>query len=256
VSKRFWQRSNPDHISTGGLGQRALGGSIDQMGQVADAAGAIVERTLEQGSRWPAVGAVGAALLLQLRLPEKLSVGPFWLLPAIEALLLIALIITDPSMETPRSRHARKASLALIALLSTTNATSLLLLVHQLLKPKNGIIGRTLIYSAVSIWFTAVLAYSLWFWEIDRGGPAHRCLNHTHPPDFLFPQMTNPEVCVGRWSPRFLDYLYLSLTNSTAFSPTDALPLTARAKLLMATQSIGSLATVALVGARAVNILQ
>ena len=207
-------------------------------------------------SRWPAVAAVVAALLLQIRLPEKLSIGPGWLLPALEAVLLLVLVATNPSHDTKRAKEGRFLSLCLIAVLSLTNLTSLLLLVHNLLKTGNGIDGRPLVYAAIAIWFTGVLAYGLWFWEIDRGGPARRC-HADHPaPDFLFPQMENPGVHKGPWSPSFLDYLYVSLTNSTAFSPTDALPLTVRAKLLMASQSMGSLATVALVGARAVNILK
>jgi len=139
------------------------------------------------------------------------------------------------------------------------NIVSLGLLIHRLLagSTANGgqLSGRSLVYSAVSIWFTSVLVFGLWYWEIDRGGPVKRCWVDHGPPDFLFAQMENPGVTHERWSPHFIDYMYLSLTNSTAFSPTDVLPLTRQAKAIMAAQSLASLATIAVVGARAVNIL-
>ena len=106
------------------------------------------------------------------------------------------------------------------------------------------------------LWLTNVLIFGIWYWEIDRGGPAHRLVhsNRTEPPDFLFPQMSQPGLAPG-WRPGFVDYLYTSYTNATAFSPTDTLPLSALAKLLMAIQSLIALITTLLVIARAVNVL-
>jgi uncharacterized membrane protein len=101
-----------------------------------------------------------------------------------------------------------------------------------------------------------VIAFATWYWELDRGGPAARAQATRPRPDFLFAQMQNPEMAHPDWESSFVDYLYLSLTNATAFSPTDVLPLTARAKLTMAAQSLVSLLTVGLVFARAVNVLQ
>ena len=110
--------------------------------------------------------------------------------------------------------------------------------------------------TAIQIWLTNVIVFGLWYWELDRGGPGARCRENHREPDFLFPQMSTPAAAPPSWAPRFLDYLYVAFTNATAFSPTDTLPLTAWAKVLMAIQSLASLLTVALVAARAVNILQ
>jgi hypothetical protein len=108
----------------------------------------------------------------------------------------------------------------------------------------------------MQIWFTNVLAFGLWYWEFDRGGPGSRSHVHHREPDFLFPQMANPDAAPKDWCPSFIDYMYVTFTNATAFSPTDTMPLTQWAKLLMAVQSLASLLTVALVAARAVNILR
>ncbi len=207
-------------------------------------------------SRWPASVSVGGALVLQLLLPDRLTIGPFWLIPAIEAFVLVTLIIVAPSHVNNRTRDARWLALGLIAILILTNAITLGLLMHHLLHAGPDLNGRSLVFSAVAVWSTGVVAFGLSYWEIDRGGPTQRC-SPLHPaPDFMFPQMENPDVTEERWTPRFTDYLYVSLTNSTAFSPTDALPLTARAKAIMAVQSLTSLATIVVVGARAVNILK
>lgn len=207
-------------------------------------------------TRWPAACAVVAAMLLQLRLPDKLTVGPWWLLPALEMLMLITLLIVSPTKFDETSREVRFVSLGLIAVVIGTNGTTLALLVNHLLRTGSEISGRSLVSSGVAVWFTGVLAFGLWFWEIDRGGPIRRCRPDHAAPDFWFTQMENPGCTDKPWSPKFLDYLYLSLTNSSAFSPTDALPLTLRAKALMSLQALLSLTTILLVGARAVNILK
>jgi uncharacterized membrane protein len=101
-----------------------------------------------------------------------------------------------------------------------------------------------------------VIIFALWYWEFDRGGPVSRAHAHRPYPDFLFPQMSTPDMAPSEWEPRFVDYLYLSFTNATAFSPTDVMPLSRWAKLTMLAQSAVSLITVALVIARAVNVLK
>ena len=116
-------------------------------------------------------------------------------------------------------------------------------------------VGKNLLFYATQIWFTNVLVFGLWYWELDRGGPGERCASRHREPDFLFPQMANPGAATFDWHPSFVDYLYVSFTNATAFSPTDTMPLTEWAKVLMMIQSLASLITVALVAARAVNIL-
>lgn len=207
-------------------------------------------------TRWPASAAVLTSIIIQLALPERLTLGPWWLIPGIELLVLSTLLIVGPSTLDNESKDLRVIALGLIAVLVGADGSTLWLLIHHLLTPGDSLGGRTLIYSAVAVWFTFVVAFGLWFWEIDRGGPIRRCRADHPAPDFLFPQMENPTTTAEPWVPTFLDYLYLSITNSTAFSPTDAMPLTHRAKLLMAVQSLASLATVVVVGARAVNILK
>ncbi len=195
-----------------------------------------------------------AAILLDLALPEKLTIGPYWLLPALEGVLLVALAAASPH---PRWRHnpvRRNIAMGLVGLVSATNIVSLVLLVHYLVHGGHES-GRELIYSGAVLWLTNVLLFSLWYWELDRGGPLARRTGETTAPDFLFVQMSNPEHAPEEWQPRLVDYLYTSFTNATAFSPTDTMPLTPAAKWLMSAQSLTALVTVGLVVARAVNIL-
>ncbi len=207
-------------------------------------------------SRWPACIAVLAVMVLQMTLPEQLTLGPNWLLPTVELVVLAMLVIVGPTHLDEEAKDLRIVALTLIAVVAAADGTTLGLLMHHLLRAGDSIKGRTLIFSAVGVWFTAVVAFALLYWEIDRGGPIARCRDDHAAPDFLFTQMGNPTTTREPWTPRFLDYLYMSVTNSTAFSPTDTLPLTLRAKALMSFQSLAQLATVVVVGARAVNILK
>ncbi len=205
--------------------------------------------------RWPASIAVVVAIVLQVVLPQRVAqgLGPRWLLPALEGALLVALIIANPGRINRESSLLRGLSLTLIAVITVANIVALGELVNALLEHTNAG-GRSLVFASVPIWLTNVIAFGLWYWELDRGGVAVR-LRETHRrPDFLFPQMSTPGSAPG-WTPDFLDYLYTSFTNATAFSPTDTMPLTAWSKLLMMVQSLASLLTVALVISRAVNIL-
>src|SRR5262249_16786793 len=131
---------------------------------------------------------------------------------------------------------------------------NLSLLLHQILAGDVSN-GKELIRAAVGLWATNTLAFALWFWELDRGGPIARCQEKRRQPDFLFPQMDVVGSVKAGLVPNFFDYLYVSLTNSIAFSPTDAMPLTLAAKLSMSAGSLISFATIVVVGARAVNIL-
>jgi hypothetical protein len=140
---------------------------------------------------------------------------------------------------------------------SVANGISLVLLSHYLLN--HGLHahrgqGHQLIIAGSAIWLTNVLIFSLWYWEVDRGGPGRRAAGCDNSPDFLFPQMTEGRLCPG-WRPQFVDYLYVSLTNAAAFSPTDTMPLSGQVKMLMGLQSLISLVTIGLVVSRAVNIL-
>lgn len=204
--------------------------------------------------RWPASVAVLVALVLYEVLPGKLIIGPRWLIPALEIALVVPLTFTNPYRLAKEAAHIRGLAIALIGLVNVANIVSVGLLVHYLLnRGKAG--GKTLVYSSVSVWLTNVIVFGLWFWELDRGGPGVRGTPHERYPDLQFPQMINPVPGQPVWCPSFVDYLYLAFTNATAFSPTDAMPLSGAAKVLMAIESGASLVTVVVVAARAVNIL-
>ncbi len=204
--------------------------------------------------RWPASLAVLAAIALQVVLPDDLirGLGPRWLIPVLEGLLALALVIASPR-QIVASDRLRIVSIALISMVNLANVVSLIELVSALLNGSKAA-GRPLVYASVPIWLTNVIVFGLWYWELDRGGPAARLRPDHRRPDFMFPQQGVPGMAPG-WTPGFFDYLYTSFTNATAFSPTDTMPLTAWAKLLMMVQSLASLLIVALVVSRAVNIL-
>jgi hypothetical protein len=204
--------------------------------------------------RWPAAVALFLAMAMYVVLPEALIVGPRWLLPVLEGLLLVPVLIMNPDRSEPDTKFLRTISIMLIAVVSAANLSALALLVHDLLQ-HTAIDGKAIIFSAVVLWGTSVIAFGLWYWELDGGGPAMRHERRPHERDFLFPQQASPDVFTTPWMPTFFDYLYTSFTNSTAFSPTDTMPLTTGAKALMMLQSGSALITVALVAARAVNIL-
>jgi len=203
---------------------------------------------------WPAQATVLAAIVLQLTLPKRLTVGPTWLLPALEALLVIGLMLASPRQLEYEHPRRKWVALGLIVLVSAANIFSLVALSKHLLRHQPAG-GRELIIAGMLIWLTNFLIFALWYWELDRGGPGRRAAGHDAPPDFLFPQMTDDRIEPLDWRPRFIDYLYVSLTNATAFSPTDTMPLTPMAKSIMGVQSVVSLVTIGLIVSRAVNIL-
>ena len=203
---------------------------------------------------WPAQLAVGLAIVLNLSLASQITIGPRWLLPGVEGILLVALVVIAPSRATVHRVGERRFALAVIGLVSLVNIVLLGRLIDQLINGST-VGGRSLILSGAVLWVTNVLLFAVWYWEMDRGGPVARYENATALVDFQFPQMDDPKLAPEGWRPGFLDYLYVSLTNSTAFSPTDTMPLTHTAKIVMAIQSVTALLTVGLVIARAVNIL-
>ncbi len=203
---------------------------------------------------WPALATVLAAIALQLTLPERLTVGPAWLLPALEGLLMIGLLLASPRELEYEHPRRKRAAVSLIAFVSAANIFSLVAVSKHLLRHEPTK-GRELIIAGILIWLTNFLIFALWYWEIDRGGPGRRAAGHDAPPDFLFPQMSDDRIEPRDWRPHFIDYLYVSLTNATAFSPTDTMPLTPMAKSIMGVQSIVSLVTLGLIVSRAVNIL-
>jgi hypothetical protein len=204
--------------------------------------------------RYPAAIAVIIAVALYVNLPLRLTIGPRWFFPLLEGALLIPIWIVAPYRRPGEVRWLRFVAIAVIAVINIANIASLIELIHLLLSGQRES-ARQLIYYSIQIWLTNVLVFGLWYWELDRGGPASRSSPHHREPDFLFPQMSTPQAAPKDWTPSFIDYLYVSFTNATAFSPTDTMPLTEWAKILMMIQSLASLITVALVTARAVNIL-
>ncbi len=220
---------------------------------------------------FPTLAILGAAGLYAT-LPSRFIAGPSsgvfsvarWILPVLAVLLLGALIVSAPRSRlvekvrphTARVRLGRRVTtLALIGLLSAANGAAIVLLVHLLV---NGARAQAplLLRAGIHMWCMNVLIFALWFWELDNGGPLARQTSGPDGRDFLFPQQTLPEPSAARWQPLFLDYLYLAFTNATAFSPTDALPLSRWAKMLMLVESAASLVLAVMVAARAVNILK
>jgi uncharacterized membrane protein len=204
--------------------------------------------------RWPAALAVVVAIGLQLALPAQMVPQARYLLPTLEVALLAALVAVNPFRMNRQSAVLRTAGLALAALVGLSNGWSAVLLVLDLVaaRPRS---PAELLTAGAAVWLTNVLAFALAYWELDRGGPAARAAAARTHPDFLFPQMQNPELADPDWEPQFTDYLYLSFTNATAFSPTDVLPLSRWAKVTMMVQSAVALTVVVLVVARAVNVL-
>ncbi|MFH9089158.1 hypothetical protein [Streptomyces sp. NPDC017673] len=216
--------------------------------------------------RLPAVVATLAAIALYLFLPQRLLVAPRYVLPALECLLLVPLIAINPKRLTRQTKAFRVLSLTLVAVIAVSNLVALVILIHELVYAgvKD---GRSLLVAALQVWLTNIIVFGLAYWELDRGGPVSR----TQAPrsalplaDFRFSQDENDDAvqevadgASGRsdWVPTLADYLYVSVTNSTAFSPTDTMPLSTRAKLLMSIQSVSALCTSLLVIARAVSIL-
>ncbi|MFE9452150.1 hypothetical protein [Streptomyces sp. NPDC006739] len=231
-------------------------GRIERLLETGEREAAPAWRRATRGEpRWAVTAVILVAVALQLMLPHRLALQPFWLLPALELALLAGLTAANPRRVEPRTRWLRLLGLALICLVSLANGWSAARLVVGLVDGTEGTDAGPLLLTGGGIWLTNVIVFALWYWEWDRGGPMARACGHQQFADFLFVQMQSPEVAPPDWEPRFLDYLYLSFTNSTAFSPTDVMPLSRWAKMLMMLQSSVSLVTVVLVVARAVNIL-
>ena len=203
---------------------------------------------------WPCQLAVALAIVLQLTLPGRLRLGPSELIPGLEGALAVGLFFATPMKLEGRHPVRRRVALTLTSLVSIANAGSLALLTHELLH-QNPANGRQLIVSGTLIWLTNVIIFGLWYWEMDRGGPGQRAEGSDDAPDFLFPQMSDDHIEPLEWRPQFLDYVYVSLTNAMAFSPTDTMPLSLAAKATMGVQALVSLVTIGLVVSRAVNIL-
>jgi uncharacterized membrane protein len=227
---------------------------------------------LGESPLWPILAVLTAAGLYAT-LPTRFisghsGAGVFgaarWIVPSLTVLLLAPLALSVPrhpllqaaAARAPSLRLSRRiASLAVIAVITLANAVSIELLVHLLVSGAQTQ-ANLLLRAGIHMWCMNVLVFALWYWQLDGGGPAKRQLEAFGERDFLFPQQTLAESAGSRWQPRFVDYLFLSYTNATAFSPTDTMPFSHRVKLLMIVQSAASLLLAIMVVARAVNILK
>ena len=205
--------------------------------------------------RWTSAIAILLVAASQFGLPERLAVKPRYLFPAVELALLAVLVLMNPGRLERRDPLLRRCSLGLTAVLFAVNAWSGGALVADLLRGHSSDSPGTLLGSGGLIYAVNLVVFALWYWELDRGGPVARGQGLNAFPDFLFPQMQAGDLVDPNWEPMFLDYLYVSFTNVTAFSPTDTLPLSRWAKVLMMLQAAMSVLLVALVIARAVNVL-
>ena len=216
------------------------------------------EGFLGESPLWPGAAIVASAVLYA-DLPSRFIVGPGGgastvvrgVVPALTVLVVAALAVVRP-----RGRLTRRwLAMGTIGIVSAANSASIVLLIHLLLRGASAN-ASPLLRAAVHMWVVNVLLFALWYWQLDGGGPVDRPACVPGDRDFLFPQQTEPALLEKGWRPLFLDYLYVSFTNASAFSPTDTLPLSRWAKMLMLVQSAISLALAVMVVARAVNILR
>ena len=209
--------------------------------------------------RWPVALALGSFIVITIVLrvaePERESIGPHWLVPSIEIALLLALLAANPAELSHRRRWLRPLSIGLLTSLMVVTLVATAVLITQLIqggKVTNS--ATSLLASGALIWLGNCLVFGLFYWLLDSGGPYARVLGEREYPDFAFTHQLSPELAPPGWRPQYVDYFILGLTTSTAFSPTDVMPMARWAKLTMALQSVISLAVVGLVIARAVNV--
>lgn len=217
-------------------------------------------------SRWPAAIATIVAVGLYAALPNSLLIGGRYVIPVLEVAILAAVVAYNPVRMTRQTRNSRIFTLVLIYLILASNFIALVLLIHKLVTSNTGQ-GPQLILAALQIWLTNVIVFALAFWELDRGGPVvrhHTARDALPVADFRFPQDEDRDTVtevhksassVTGWLASYTDYLYVSLTNSSAFSPTDTMPLSTRVKLLMGAESTMALITSVVVIAKGVGSL-
>lgn len=212
-------------------------------------------RPSDPENRWPVVVAILAAVAIQRAIPVQYTVVPRWPLVVMELLLLVVLLLINPVRLSRQTTVGKWASLVLTAAITGDNTASAVVLAKRILSGEVSNDAAVLLGSGAAIFVTNVIAFGIWYWELDRGGPFARRAGERPYPDFLFPQMSDPDKAKPDWRPTFIDYLYVSFTNVVAFSPTDTMPLARWAKGMMTIQSLVSMTTIALVIARAVNVL-
>lgn len=225
-------------------------------GQLQPDAGAEVPRIVRGENRLPVTLTILIALALPFLLPERLGLGPRWLMPVLVGALLVATIVAEPGLINQRSAVLRLMAIGIVVVFVLEASWSTAHLLIELINggPETNNPGLLLATGAL-VWTANNIVFALLYWELDSGGPAGRAHHTARYPDFAFPGHLNPELVPPDWQPVFIDYLYLGFTNALAFSPTDVMPLTHWPKLMMALQSLISVAILTLVIARAVNIL-
>lgn len=212
--------------------------------------------TRDPESVLPVMLALLSAMALQVAIPKSYVLVPRWPLLVLEGLLLLALLSINPVVMRRRTRVGQYATWALLVAITVDNTLSAVRLEVSILTGKVSNDAAVLLGSGAAIFVTNVIVFGIWYWAVDRGGPFARHADERPFPDFMFPQTDSPELAPPNWLPLFVDYLYVALTNVVAFSPTDTMPLTRRAKIMMALQAIVALSLLVLVLARAVNVLK
>jgi uncharacterized membrane protein len=213
--------------------------------------------TVRGERRWPMAITLLVAMALPFLLPPKYSLGPRWILPVVEALLLVALVVADPGRIDRRSDFIRALSIGLVVILVGGAAVATVRLVVDLIRGGPETNSPTQLLQVGSLtWVYVLITFCFLYWELDGGGPEARARAAPEFPDLAFPEHLNPQMARPGWQPEFFDYLYLAFTNAVAFSPTDVMPLARWAKLAMAVEAVASLIILGLVIARAVNILK
>jgi hypothetical protein len=214
------------------------------------------EQEFHVGPRWPGALTILAVVFLLAALPGRISLFPKWVSYVLGAVVLAPMVGTALTTHKGRwLRIERTITLLFCLVVGVGVPLDLALLVRAMVLRPAEISGLQLLASSIGVWVTNVLAFSLVYWQIDRGGPAARASKACVRPDWLFPQEGAPQDVAPDWRPMFVDYIFLGFSTATAFSPTDALPLTARAKVLMMLESSISLVTIVIVASRAINIL-
>lgn len=207
-------------------------------------------------ARWPILAAVLVVMALTILRPAEMRVAPRWVLPAVEVALLAVVIARHPARVGPRAALLRSIAITMVGIILADTLVAVVRLVDVLIHGGQATNSADQLLTAGAIvWGSNVLAFALLYWLVDGGGAAARAERMPPALDLAFPQQLSPEVAPPGWRPQFVDYLYLGLTASTAFSPTDAMPLRPWAKVAMGIQGLVSLTVLGLVIARAVNVL-
>ncbi len=207
-------------------------------------------------SRWPAFGAAVVVIAGQAWVARSLSLSPVWLFPVISAVLLVASVAVYLPPRTEPSPLMRALAVSLVSMLIIANAVSLVRLVREIFVGKSSLEPVGLLLVGIVLWVVNITVFAFVYWELDGDGPEARADGYRDFPDLVFPQQQSDQqgLAPANWKPTFPDYVYVSLTAATAFSPTDTMPYSKRVKLVMGVESTMSLAIIAMIVARAINI--